>query len=50
MSEEESAEFAHVPPEYPSPVSVLDSSVYTDDSTSPIKLAGKTLKGNALLL
>ncbi|XP_022850529.1 protein LONGIFOLIA 1-like [Olea europaea var. sylvestris] len=46
VSEEESAEFAHVPPEYPSPVSVLDSSVYTDDSTSPIKLAGKTLKGD----
>ncbi|KAL2479240.1 hypothetical protein Fot_48254 [Forsythia ovata] len=46
VREEESVEFARVPPEYPSPVSVLDNAVYTDDSTSPVKLIGKTLKGD----
>ncbi|XP_022885374.1 protein LONGIFOLIA 2 isoform X2 [Olea europaea var. sylvestris] len=44
LSEDESGEFAHVPPEYPSPVSVLDNALYAEDSTSPIKLVGKTLK------
>ncbi|CAI9754100.1 unnamed protein product [Fraxinus pennsylvanica] len=46
VREEKSGELAHVPPEYPSPVSVLDNALYADDSTSPIKLVGKTLKGD----
>lgn len=44
QSEEEAAETGYVPPEYSSPVSVLDNAVYTHDSPSPIKYTGKTLK------
>lgn len=49
LSEEEAAEFGYVPPEYSSPVSVLDNIVYKHDSPSPVKYAGKTLKGTFLL-
>ncbi|CAI9787187.1 unnamed protein product [Fraxinus pennsylvanica] len=48
VSEKEQAE-ARAPLEYPSPVSVLDNNEYTDNSPSPVKHVGKTLKGNALL-
>ncbi|KAI3454805.1 hypothetical protein Pfo_011468 [Paulownia fortunei] len=44
LSEEESAEFGFVHPEYSSPVSVLDSIVCKDDSPSPVKYVGKTLR------
>ncbi|KAH6781678.1 hypothetical protein C2S51_006971 [Perilla frutescens var. frutescens] len=44
LSEEEAAEIGYVPPEYSSPVSVLDNAAYTHDSPSPIKYTGKTLK------
>lgn len=46
LSEEEAAESGYVPPEYSSPVSVLDNAAYAHDSPSPIKYTGKTLKGN----
>ncbi|CAI9754540.1 unnamed protein product [Fraxinus pennsylvanica] len=45
VSEKEQAE-AGAPPEYPSPVSVLDNNVSTDDSPSPVKHVGKTFKGD----
>lgn len=45
VSEKEQPE-AGAPPEYPSPVSVLDNNVSTDDSPSPVKHVGKTLKGD----
>ncbi|KAK6153478.1 hypothetical protein DH2020_013117 [Rehmannia glutinosa] len=44
LSEEESVESGFVPTEYSSPVSVLDDVVYKNDSPSPIKYVGKTLK------
>ncbi|KAI3463818.1 hypothetical protein Pfo_020481 [Paulownia fortunei] len=48
LSEEESAEFGFVPPEYSSPVSVLDNVVYKHDSPSPMKYVEKTLReGNS---
>ncbi|KAK4479415.1 hypothetical protein RD792_014929 [Penstemon davidsonii] len=40
-------ESAYVPPEFSSPISVLDNVVYKDDSPSPIKYTGKTLKVDA---
>lgn len=39
------AELATVAPEHPSPVSVLDASVYRDDSLSPVKHIPNALKG-----
>ncbi|KAL2482302.1 hypothetical protein Fot_43746 [Forsythia ovata] len=45
VSEKEQAE-ACAPPQYPSPVSVLDNTVYTDDSPSPVKHVVKTPKGD----
>ncbi|XP_047941621.1 protein LONGIFOLIA 2-like isoform X2 [Salvia hispanica] len=44
LSEEDAAEPGYVPPEYLSPVSVLDNAAYAHDSPSPIKYTGKTLK------
>ncbi|KAL6559563.1 hypothetical protein OROGR_004680 [Orobanche gracilis] len=41
LSEEELGEFGFVPPEYSSPVSVLDKVVCKDDSPSPMKYVGK---------
>lgn len=43
------AELATVSLEHPSPVSVLDSSVYRDDSPSPVKQTTISLKGKVLL-
>lgn len=40
------AELAMVGPEHPSPVSVLDASIYRDDSPSPVKQIPDALKGN----
>lgn len=34
-------------PEYPSPVSVLDNAVYTDESPSPVKHTPTLMKGAA---
>ncbi|XP_041999648.1 protein LONGIFOLIA 2-like, partial [Salvia splendens] len=44
LSEEDAGEPGYVPPEYLSPVSVLDNAAYAHDSPSPIKYTGKTLK------
>ncbi|KAL3513025.1 hypothetical protein ACH5RR_025742 [Cinchona calisaya] len=44
--EESLAEHPMVSPEYPSPVSVLDSAVDMDNSPSPIKCIRKTLRGD----
>ncbi|KAL6584112.1 hypothetical protein OROMI_003401 [Orobanche minor] len=41
LSEEELGELGFVPPEYSSPVSVLDKVVCKDDSPSPMKYVGK---------
>ncbi|XP_011007772.1 PREDICTED: protein LONGIFOLIA 1-like [Populus euphratica] len=41
-----SAELAFVAPEHPSPVSVLDASVYRDDALSPVKQMPNTIKGD----
>lgn len=41
------AELATVAPEHPSPVSVLDESVYRDDELSPIKQIPNALKGDS---
>lgn len=49
LSEEEAAEIGYVPPEYSSPVSVLDNAAYAQDSPSPIKYTGKILKGTSLI-
>lgn len=49
LSEEEAAEIGYVPPEYSSPVSVLDNAAYAQDSPSPIKYTGKILKGSLLI-
>ncbi|GFP90661.1 protein longifolia 1 [Phtheirospermum japonicum] len=46
LNEDESAELGFVPPEYSSPVSVLDKAVCKDDSPSPVKYVGKTLKAD----
>ena len=43
------AELATIAPEQPSPVSVLDASVYRDDAPSPVKQTPTALKGNFLL-
>ncbi|GER40150.1 protein LONGIFOLIA 1 [Striga asiatica] len=43
-NEAESRDFGFVPPEYSSPVSVLDKVVCKDDSPSPVSYVGKTLK------
>ncbi|KAG6390042.1 hypothetical protein SASPL_151520 [Salvia splendens] len=40
------AESGYVPPEFSSPVSVLDNAVFAHDSRSPVKYTGKTLKVN----
>ncbi|KAG2679501.1 hypothetical protein I3760_11G052900 [Carya illinoinensis] len=46
LDEDESlAELATVAPEHPSPVSVLDGSVYRDDAPSPVKQTPNSLKG-----
>ena len=39
------AELATAAPEHPSPVSVLDASVYRDDAPSPVKQIPNALKG-----
>ncbi|XP_022769443.1 protein LONGIFOLIA 2-like isoform X2 [Durio zibethinus] len=39
-------EFAMVAPEHPSPVSVLDTSIYRDDAPSPVKQILNTPEGN----
>ena len=44
-----SAELALVAPEHPSPVSVLDASVYRDDALSPVKQMPNMIKGKILL-
>ncbi|KAL9337726.1 hypothetical protein Peur_069495 [Populus x canadensis] len=41
-----SAELAVVAPEHPSPVSVLDASVYRDDALSPVKQMPNLIKGD----
>ncbi|KAJ6676858.1 LONGIFOLIA PROTEIN [Salix viminalis] len=41
-----SAELAFVAPEHPSPVSVLDASVYRDDALSPVKKIPNMIKGD----
>ncbi|KAK9996264.1 hypothetical protein SO802_020950 [Lithocarpus litseifolius] len=41
------AELATTAPEHPSPVSVLDASVYRDDAPSPVKQIPNALKGGA---
>ncbi|KAJ6760482.1 LONGIFOLIA PROTEIN [Salix purpurea] len=41
-----SAELAFVSPEHPSPVSVLDASVYRDDALSPVKKIPNMIKGD----
>ncbi|KAL3637907.1 hypothetical protein CASFOL_018355 [Castilleja foliolosa] len=46
FNEDESTELSFVPPEYSSPVSVLDKALSKDDSPSPVKYVGKTLKAN----
>ena len=38
-----------VAPEHPSPVSVLDASVYRDDALSPVKQMPNMIKGKILL-
>lgn len=43
------AEFASVAPENPSPVSVLDDTMYGDDALSPVKQISDSLKGSGLL-
>lgn len=43
------AELATISPEHPSPVSVLDTSVYRDDAPSPVKQTPAALKGKFLL-
>lgn len=47
----ENAELATPAPEHPSPVSILDASIYRDDepSPSPVKQISKALKGNRTL-
>ncbi|XWS47918.1 hypothetical protein CRYUN_Cryun13aG0027400 [Craigia yunnanensis] len=40
------AELAMVAPEHPSPVSVLDTSIYRDDAPSPLKQISNTAEGN----
>ncbi|XWS51239.1 hypothetical protein CRYUN_Cryun12cG0159600 [Craigia yunnanensis] len=42
------AELAMVAPEHPSPVSVLDTSIYRDDAPSPIKQILNTPEGNGV--
>lgn len=42
------AELATIAPEQPSPVSVLDASVYRDDEPSPVKQMSTILKGKLL--
>ncbi|KAG8388770.1 hypothetical protein BUALT_Bualt02G0159800 [Buddleja alternifolia] len=49
VSEEGSAESGFIPSEYSSPVSVLDNVVSKNESLSPIKYVGKTLKVNVSL-
>lgn len=44
LNDEEAAELACAPTEYSSPVSVLDNAAHKDDSPSPMKYVGKTLK------
>ncbi|XP_075479667.1 protein LONGIFOLIA 1-like [Primulina tabacum] len=44
LNDEEAAELACAPTEYSSPVSVLDNAAHKDDSPSPAKYIGKTLK------
>lgn len=43
------AEFASVASEHPSPVSVLEYTMYKDDSLSPVKQMPDVLRGSALL-
>ena len=43
------AEFASLAPEHPSPVSVLDDTMYSDDTPSPVKQIPDTLKGGTLI-
>lgn len=40
------AELAMVAPEHPSPVSVLDTSIYREDAPSPVKEILSTPEGN----
>lgn len=42
------AELATAAPEHPSPVSVLDASVYRDDAPSPVKQIPNALKGDGI--
>ena len=49
IEEEPLAEHPTVAPEYPSPVSVLDSAMDMDDSPSPVKRITKTFRGNTAL-
>ncbi|XP_073015212.1 protein LONGIFOLIA 1-like isoform X1 [Primulina eburnea] len=44
LNDEEVAELACAPTEYSSPISVLDNVALKDDSPSPVKYIGKTLK------
>nr|XP_027123365.1 protein LONGIFOLIA 1-like isoform X2 [Coffea arabica] len=46
IEEEPLAEHPTVAPEYPSPVSVLDSAMDMDDSPSPVKRITKTFRGD----
>ncbi|KAL3640504.1 hypothetical protein CASFOL_015472 [Castilleja foliolosa] len=46
LNEDETSELGFVPPEYSSPVSVLDKAVCKDDSPSPVKYVGKALKAD----
>lgn len=41
------AELAMVTPEQPSPVSVLDTSIYRDDAPSPVRQILNTPEGNS---
>ena len=41
------AELAIVAPEHPSPVSVLNTSIYGDDAPSPVKQILNTPEGNS---
>lgn len=49
LSEVGAAEFASVASEHPSPVSVLDDTMYRDDTPSPVKQIPDTLKGSTLI-
>ena len=49
LSEVGAAEFASVASEHPSPVSVLDDTMYKDDAMSLVKQMPDALKGSVLI-